>query len=82
MVITILMYSLFTCLTAFSQTWWHVVLLRFLVALGVGGEWAVASANGRRSVSSAGPSLVRRDLSRVQHFWNLSGRRSWCVYCE
>src|SRR3954468_6539160 len=44
MVITILMYSLFTCLTAFSQTWWHVVLLRFLVALGVGGEWAVASA--------------------------------------
>src|SRR5436190_7530301 len=44
MVITILMYSLFTCLTAFSQTWWHVVVLRFLVALGVGGEWAVASA--------------------------------------
>src|SRR5207247_1828968 len=44
MVFTILMYSLFTCLTAFSQTWWHVVLLRFLVALGTGGEWAVASA--------------------------------------
>src|SRR6185295_9203362 len=44
MVITILMYSLFTCLTAFSQTWWHIVVLRFLVALGVGGEWAVASA--------------------------------------
>jgi MFS family permease len=44
MVITILMYSFFTCLTAFSQTWWHVVVLRFLVALGVGGEWAVASA--------------------------------------
>lgn len=44
MVITILIYSLFTCLTAFSQTWWHAVVLRFLVALGVGGEWAVASA--------------------------------------
>jgi MFS family permease len=44
MVITILMYSAFTCLTAFSQVWWHVVLLRFFVALGVGGEWAVASA--------------------------------------
>jgi len=27
-----------------SQTWWHIVVLRFLVALGVGGEWAVASA--------------------------------------
>jgi MFS family permease len=44
MVFTILMYSLFTCLTAFSQNWVHVVVLRFLVALGTGGEWAVASA--------------------------------------
>jgi MFS family permease len=44
MTFTILMYSLFTCLTAFSQSWWHVVALRFLVALGTGGEWAVASA--------------------------------------
>jgi MFS family permease len=44
MVITILMYSLFTCLTAFVQSWWQVVALRLLVALGVGGEWAVASA--------------------------------------
>src|SRR5215510_13272725 len=44
MTFTILMYSLFTCLTAFSLQWWHVVALRFLVALGTGGEWAVASA--------------------------------------
>lgn len=44
MIITILMYSFFTCLTAFAQNWWQVVVLRFLVALGVGGEWAVASA--------------------------------------
>src|SRR5262245_34669147 len=44
MTFTILMYSLFTCLTAFSQSWWHVIALRFLVALGTGGEWAVASA--------------------------------------
>jgi len=44
MIFTILMYSLFTCVTAFSQTWWQMVLLRFLVALGTGGEWAVASA--------------------------------------
>ena len=44
MVMTILMYSLFTCVTALSQTWWHMAGLRFLVAMGVGGEWAVASA--------------------------------------
>jgi MFS family permease len=44
MILTILMYSLFTCVTAFSQTWWQMVVLRFVVALGTGGEWAVASA--------------------------------------
>jgi MFS family permease len=42
--VTILFYSLFTCLSAMSQEWWHLVAFRFLVALGVGGEWAVASA--------------------------------------
>jgi MFS family permease len=44
MILTILMYSLFTCLTAFAQNWWQVIILRFLVAMGTGGEWAVASA--------------------------------------
>jgi MFS family permease len=44
MILTILMYSLFTCVTAFSQNWWQMTILRFLVAMGTGGEWAVASA--------------------------------------
>jgi len=44
MVYTILMYSLFTCVTALAQNWWQMTILRFLVALGTGGEWAVASA--------------------------------------
>ncbi|MCH5376965.1 MAG: MFS transporter, partial [Planctomycetes bacterium] len=44
MILTILMYSLFTCVTAFAQTVWQMTILRFLVALGTGGEWAVASA--------------------------------------
>jgi len=44
MILTILMYSCFTGATAFVQTWWQMALLRFLVAMGVGGEWAVASA--------------------------------------
>lgn len=44
MILTILMYSGFTCVTAFAQTWWQLAALRFLVAMGVGGEWAVASA--------------------------------------
>ncbi len=44
MSLTILFYSLFTCLSAFSMEWWHLAGFRFLVAMGVGGEWAVASA--------------------------------------
>jgi MFS family permease len=44
MILTILIYSLFTAVTAASRTWWHMAAFRFLVALGVGGEWAVASA--------------------------------------
>src|SRR5262249_24066087 len=44
MILTIAVYSVFTFISALSQTWWHLVLCRFLVALGVGGEWAVASA--------------------------------------
>ncbi len=44
MIITILFYSVFTCITAFAGAAWQMVLLRFLVAMGVGGEWAVASA--------------------------------------
>jgi MFS family permease len=44
MVYTILMYSAFTFVSALSQAWWHMAIFRFLVAMGVGGEWAVASA--------------------------------------
>ncbi len=43
MTLTILVYSLFTALTAFVDDWRQMVVLRFVVALGVGGEWAVAS---------------------------------------
>lgn len=44
MMLTILMYSCFTGLTAFCQSVWQMIVLRFLVATGIGGEWAVASA--------------------------------------
>jgi MFS family permease len=44
LIYTILVYSVCTSLSALSQTWWQMALFRFLVALGTGGEWAVASA--------------------------------------
>lgn len=42
--LTILTYALFTGLAAFAQTWWQLLICRFLAALGIGGEWAVGSA--------------------------------------
>jgi MFS family permease len=44
MAATILVYSVFSALTAFAHSVWQVHLLRFLVALGTGGEWALAAA--------------------------------------
>ncbi|HEV3165156.1 MAG TPA: MFS transporter [Isosphaeraceae bacterium] len=42
--LTILTYSLFSALTFFAQAVWQMHALRFLVALGTGGEWAIAAA--------------------------------------
>ena len=42
--LTILTYAIFTGLSAAAQTWWHLLVFRFLAALGIGGEWAVGSA--------------------------------------
>ena len=44
MALTILFYSIFSGLTGFATELWHVGALRFLVAMGVGGEWAVGAA--------------------------------------
>jgi len=42
--LTILTYALCTGLCAVSQTWWQLMVFRFLSALGIGGEWAVGAA--------------------------------------
>ncbi|HEY5313059.1 MAG TPA: MFS transporter [Pirellulales bacterium] len=44
MIYTILMYSLFTFVSAAVVNWQQLAATRFLVAMGVGGEWAVASS--------------------------------------
>lgn len=42
--LTVLTYACFTGLSFFAQTWWHLLIFRFLAALGVGGEWAVGAS--------------------------------------
>lgn len=44
LMLTILTYALFTGLSFFAQTWWQLLIFRFLAALGIGGEWAVGAA--------------------------------------
>ena len=44
MLVTILMYSLFTGLSSLSTGFWDFALYRFLTGLGVGGEFAVGVA--------------------------------------
>jgi MFS family permease len=44
MIVTILMYSLFTGLSAASRGFWDFALYRFLTGMGVGGEFAVGVA--------------------------------------
>jgi MFS family permease len=42
--VTVLIYSLFTGLTFFSQTYWDFAFFRFLTGLGVGGVFGLAVA--------------------------------------
>jgi MFS family permease len=44
LVITILLYCVFTGLTALCHEPWQVAIARFLTALGIGGEWAAGAA--------------------------------------
>lgn len=69
MVITILMYSVFSGLTFFAQDLWHVGVLRFFVAMGVGGEWAVAAA----LVAEVMPRKARAQASSIFHASSVFG---------
>lgn len=44
LMLTILTYAIFTGMSFFAQAWWHLLIFRFLAALGIGGEWAAGSA--------------------------------------
>src|SRR5476649_672384 len=44
LMLTILTYAAFTGLSYFAHEWWHLLIFRFLAALGIGGEWAVGAS--------------------------------------
>lgn len=69
MIFTILFYSFFTGAQAFVTSPWQLMLLRFFVAMGVGGEWAVASA----MVAEVMPERVRHITSSIFHASSVFG---------
>lgn len=55
--ITVITYAVFTGLGFFATEWWHLLIFRFIAALGIGGEWAAGSA------------LVSEMLDRKHRWW-------------
>ncbi len=69
MALTILFYSLFSGVTAFASEIWQVGALRFLVAMGVGGEWAVGAA----LVAEVFPKEARERAGGIFHATSVAG---------
>ncbi len=69
MAVTILMYSIFSGVTFFAQSLWEVAVARFLVAMGVGGEWAVAAS----LVAEVFPKEARAQASGIFHATSVLG---------
>ncbi|HEY5915116.1 MAG TPA: MFS transporter [Verrucomicrobiae bacterium] len=69
LMVTILMYSVFSALTFFATELWHVGVARFLVAMGVGGEWAVAAS----LVAEVFPAKARAHASGIFHATSILG---------
>jgi len=69
MAVSILVYSIFSGMMFFAQSLWQVGLARFLVALGVGGEWAVAAS----LVAEVFPDEARAQASGIFHASSVLG---------
>ncbi len=69
MALTILFYSIFSGFTSFAHDLWQVGALRFLVAMGVGGEWAVGAA----LVAEVFPKQARERAGGIFHATSVAG---------
>lgn len=69
LIVTILTYSLFSGLTYFAENLGQVAVLRFLVAVGTGGEWSVAAA----MVAEAFPNRARAHAGSIFHATSILG---------
>src|SRR5271169_1995890 len=44
MIVTVLIYSVFTGLSGLAQSWWQLAILQAVAGIGIGGEWAAGAA--------------------------------------
>lgn len=44
MIVTVLIYSVFTGLSGLAQSWWQLAILQAFAGIGIGGEWAAGAA--------------------------------------
>jgi MFS family permease len=44
MIVSVIVYSLFTASSALSATWWILGITRFLTGIGIGAEWGVGTS--------------------------------------
>jgi MFS family permease len=63
MMYSIVVYALFTCLAGFSQNIWQLSLFRFIAAIGIGGEWAMAGT----FVAETMPERLRPMFAGILH---------------
>jgi MFS family permease len=66
---TIIFYAIFSGFTFFATRMWEVAALRFLVAMGVGGEWAVAAS----LVAEVFPARARARAAGIFHATSVAG---------
>jgi MFS family permease len=77
LVITILIYAVFTGLAGFSHSWWELAAYRFVTALGIGGEWAA----GATLVAEVWPESLRvKGAGLLQSAWGVGYFLAAAIY--
>jgi MFS family permease len=77
LIITILIYAVFTALAGLSHSWWELATYRFLTALGIGGEWAA----GATLVAEVWPESLRvKGAGLLQSAWGAGYFLAAAVY--
>ena len=71
--LTVLTYALCTGLCAFAQTWWQLMIFRFIAAVGIGGEWAVGASLLSETWPKAWRPWMAAVLQTGVHFGVLAG---------